>query len=240
MQISRTLKTVVAVIMFLWLVVGVGYYVETTGLCPSDMEYISAGRFVTGVTEKGVDYLYELCNETVGGCYKSWFTPEMPRRIINHKAFCIDKYEFPNRKGAIPDTGVTWAIAEQRCEFRGKRLCAEFEWERACKSTWEFNWSFGDTYEENVCNMTTGAVTASGNMPRCRSFENIFDMNGNVAEWVYDRPSAKFAKGAAVTKGGSFNDRPIFSRCTFKSMVDPRTQNDEIGFRCCSPARSSK
>jgi formylglycine-generating enzyme required for sulfatase activity len=46
--------------------------------------------------------------------------------------FYIDQLPYPNEPGAIPTTNVTRDEAEQLCAGKGKRLCTELEWERAC------------------------------------------------------------------------------------------------------------
>src|SRR5262249_41717068 len=42
--------------------------------------------------------------------------------------FCIDRYEYPNRKGAYPVIAITWHEAGQACRERDERLCTEDEW----------------------------------------------------------------------------------------------------------------
>lgn len=204
------------------------------GGCLPGMVYIPEGRFVTGVDMKQVEYLMDVCSESIGSCYKSWFMRETPRHIVKHRAFCIDKYEFPNVQGAAPQQANGWKSAEKQCEARGKRLCAEYEWERACLSTWEYNWSFGDKYEDGACNIYTGEVEETGMRPECRSFENVMDLNGNMSEWVYDSAPPGEGKKTKIVKGGSYRDHPIFTRCTYKDYRDMRDEAAEIGFRCCS------
>lgn len=217
------------------LTIGIYSIVESASeRCPSGMVYIPAGRFITGITEESLDYLYELCNDTAGGCYKSWFAREKPRRVIQNRSFCIDRFEYPNKYKEPPESGVTWQNAMNTCRAQGKRLCAEQEWERACKSTWDYHWSFGDTYDDNACNIATGAGELSGANLKCRSFEKVYDMNGNVAEWVLNTPPGKENRDAKIVKGGSFDDQPVFTRCTFKDYRDAREEVPQIGFRCCS------
>ncbi len=46
--------------------------------------------------------------------------------------YCIDVYEYPNKKGARPPVMVDWYDAMGLCAAKGKRLCYEAEWVAAC------------------------------------------------------------------------------------------------------------
>jgi hypothetical protein len=49
-----------------------------------------------------------------------------------HKRFCIDRYEWPNRVRALPRIMVSYGEAKASCESVGKRLCSDTEWTLAC------------------------------------------------------------------------------------------------------------
>ena len=59
--------------------------------------------------------------------------PGLPLQTVTLPAFCMDRYEFPNRKGEVPATCASWADAKAICGHVGKRLCGEKEWEAACR-----------------------------------------------------------------------------------------------------------
>ena len=48
------------------------------------------------------------------------------------RSFCIDKYEWPNKKGKVPSVNVSWIRAKMYCYDEGKRLCTAEEWQYAC------------------------------------------------------------------------------------------------------------
>ena len=48
-------------------------------------------------------------------------------------AFCIDTFEYPNKRGVSPTASVGFADAKRLCESQSKRLCSESEWEKSCK-----------------------------------------------------------------------------------------------------------
>ena len=47
--------------------------------------------------------------------------------------FCIDRFEYPNRKGEYPVIYVNWYESNQFCKEQGKRLCTEEECTFACE-----------------------------------------------------------------------------------------------------------
>ena len=47
--------------------------------------------------------------------------------------FCIDRFEYPNRRGASPWIVVSWLEAEALCARETKRLCSESESTFACE-----------------------------------------------------------------------------------------------------------
>ncbi|HXN33211.1 MAG TPA: hypothetical protein VN894_15170, partial [Polyangiaceae bacterium] len=50
-----------------------------------------------------------------------------------HKRFCVDRYEWPNKAGALPQYMASWNEAKASCEGMGKRLCSDTEWTLACE-----------------------------------------------------------------------------------------------------------
>jgi len=77
--------------------------------------------------------------------------------------------------GVAPAVCVTWFQAEQACALSGKRLLTNQEWQRAAAGT----------PDGAPCVVSGGAMKTGAN-PGCVSTFGIFDMVGNVWEWVGD------------------------------------------------------
>lgn len=52
--------------------------------------------------------------------------------LANVTSFCMDRFEAPDQEGVKPFLGVIGWEAEWYCKERGKRLCTDTEWVRAC------------------------------------------------------------------------------------------------------------
>ena len=164
---------------------------------------------------------------------------ERPLSTRQVGSFCIDPYEFPNRKGGMPLVNMTWPAAKAACEQLGKRLCEEDEWEKACKGAGSLRYPYGENYEASACNTEDEygedrALSASGRFVRCRSGYGVFDLSGNAAEWT----ATAYAGGAdKAQKGGSF-DRPDYAgRCAARKNAAPTVRGVEVGFRCCADVK---
>jgi sulfatase modifying factor 1 len=122
--------------------------------------------------------------------------------------FCIDVFEFPNRPCELPFVFVAPFQAKRICEAQGKRLCAQEEWNLACRGDPAGGpdrlYAYGDELDLTICNTnksrlgsnplcdvstrekvwaTCGTNTEpSGAFPGCRSRFGAFDLHGNVAE----------------------------------------------------------
>jgi hypothetical protein len=140
--------------------------------------------------------------------------------------FCIDLYEYPGGR-TIPRTGVSFAEAGRLCGLRGARLCADGEWERACRGAGGASYPYGQVYDDERCNANHAGepVAEAGSFPRCRSLSGAYDMSGNVAEWV--------ASGAV--RGGSVGGGAALTRCSHAVRGVPLAGAPEVGFRCCQP-----
>lgn len=152
-------------------------------------------------------------------------------------SYCIDYYEFPNSSSRPPTTDVTWAQAKAACERKGRRLCTEAEWEKACKGPGNTRFSYGNTYDPSKCNTEDPSgkprdIQGASAFKQCRSGYGVFALSGNAEEWVQDN----FRSGASskVAKGGA-SDRPDWaSRCAARRGLAPTTKKSTLGFRCCA------
>jgi formylglycine-generating enzyme required for sulfatase activity len=74
----------------------------------------------------------------------------------------------------------------------------------------------------------------AGSMPRCVSPFGVYDMNGNINEWVH-LPGKKYPDRSGL-KGGWWG--PVRNRC--RPTVGFHKEEDygyEAGFRCCQDAK---
>jgi sulfatase modifying factor 1 len=75
-------------------------------------------------------------------------------------------------------------------------------------------------------------VAPSGSYQDCASPYGVYDLVGNLHEWIAD----KTAKGTGVFKGGYFNDADLNGPgCTYATTAHEFAYHDySTGFRCCS------
>ncbi|MBX5482032.1 MAG: SUMF1/EgtB/PvdO family nonheme iron enzyme [Myxococcaceae bacterium] len=188
--------------------------------CPEGMRFIPAGSFKMGTAR----------NDPMMGFDEKILTS------VSVAAFCIDTYEYPNQRGAMPKVGVSWTEAKRSCEAKGKRLCTEEEWEKACKGPGNARYPYGNTYDPNACNTEDELgedrpLAASGRFSKCRSGYGVADLSGNAAEWT---ASAYAGNADKAQKGGSFTKPDYAARCSARKNGSPGSRGADVGFRCCA------
>ena len=178
------------------------------------------------------------------------------------KRFCIDRYEWPNKVGAMPRYMASWYEAKASCEATGKRLCSDTEWTLACEGEDRRPYPYGDGYErdQQACNIDKPYIwprpekiydprtssdelarldqrEASGSRTACVSPYGVHDMVGNVDEWVVNVSQAGKPHLSGL-KGGYWG--PVRTRCRPMTTAHDETfRYYQIGFRCCGEAQSA-
>ncbi len=180
-----------------------------------------------------------------------------------HKRFCIDRYEWPNKVGALPRYMASWYEAKASCTATGKRLCSDTEWTLACEGEDRRPYPYGDGYErdQQACNIDKPYIwphaekvydprtssdelarldqrEASGSRAACVSPYGVHDMVGNVDEWVVNVSQAGKPHLSGL-KGGYWG--PVRTRCRPMTTAHDETfRYYQIGFRCCGEAQSTE
>lgn len=175
--------------------------------------------------------------------------------------FCMDRYEWPNKKGELPALLISWTDAKKTCEAAGKRLCTEEEFNFGCEGEQMLPYTYGYVRDPAKCNidkqyrkrekklhryekcMQRPACKAqlekldqrlpTGSLPQCVSPFGAYDLNGNINEWV-SRPGEEYPNRSGL-KGGWWG--PVRGRC--RPTVGFHKEDDygyEEGFRCCKDA----
>lgn len=172
--------------------------------------------------------------------------------------FCIDRFEFPNKVGSYPDYALSAYEAESLCKKEGKRLCSAKEWENACLGDTRLEYGYAATRSVNNCNdHKTGYIKPnwglmysnrwktyahtlykadpSGSHLLCHSTEingqNVFDMVGNVREWVsIDHGKYSYAVMGSYWFGTMQGPLGCHTMITNHA---PNFASYEFGVRCC-------
>lgn len=233
------------------------------GAAPNEMLLIAAGVFVRGSNDRLVD--------------------EGPQHNVRLPSFYIDKYEvtnlqykqfidasnrrspdhfrnrtFPEGKADHPVTYVSWFDAKAYCEWAGKRLPTDQEWEKAARGTDGRTFPWGDNFGIDRANTPVrweqlkveGDTTPVGAFQKGISPFGMYDASGNVWEWTdawyqaypgNNRENENYGEKYRVLKGGSWWDcsfykcgisAPVFNR----SFFSPKVKNSSFGFRCAKDA----
>ncbi len=211
----------------------------------------------------------QICLErpkVLGGSGKHHCKRYAPSRCLaesrrKQMRFCMDRYEWPNRKGVLPRTLVSWPEARKFCSSVGKRLCTVEEFNFACEGESMKAHVYGSERSNTICNAGQRYIertfnyskhdacmadeacrkeferldqrVPTGSKPGCVSDHGVYDLNGNANEWVF-RTDQRHPKRSGL-KGGWWG--PVRNRC--RPMTTFHLEGDygyEVGFRCCKDA----
>jgi eukaryotic-like serine/threonine-protein kinase len=182
---------------------------------------------------------YSLCVDA-GACNEP-----TNKSSFSHPSY-YGNVEFDN----YPVIYVNWDMAKNYCEWAGRRLPTEAEWEKAARGTMANDYPWGNTAPSaDLLNFSrnVGDTTQVGRYLNGKSAYGVLDMAGNVWEWINDwyedvyyqyspswnppGPDAAISR-YHVLRGGSWTDGSNLVRSSNRFKNYPDSPNNYTGFRC--------
>jgi formylglycine-generating enzyme required for sulfatase activity len=244
--------------------------------------YVPSGEFIMGADDADAKRTIEG-----GRAY-----PEIPVNTVYLDGYWIDKYEVTNGQFAVcveagvcqppfnfssetrpkyydnpeysnyPVIWVNWSMARTYCEWTGRRLPTEAEWEKAGRGTDSRKYPWGNEpvsgEKANFCDVNCSRTIANsmyndgygdtspvGSYPAGASPYGAMDMSGNVWEWTgsvimpypYDASDGREdldVNGERVWRGGPWSNGYWWMRVTLRYRSVPSYWWVNLGFRCAS------
>jgi hypothetical protein len=174
---------------------------------------ISIGDYWIDRFEVSNDAFSDFLTETGQPLPRYWADLDIPSQMADH-----------------PVHVVSWDQAQAYCEWAGKRLPTEAEWEVAARGKNALLYPWGDDVAALV--IPSGGTYTIGSIPANRSAFGTFDMAGNVWEWV-DEPYLPVEQGQRVLRGGANNFQ---NDMIYRLIGEPDASSmiNDSGFRCAS------
>ncbi len=162
---------------------------------------------------------------------------------------------YRSRKGLenYPANRISWFGANTYCQWKGKRLPTEAEWEKAAKGIEQRSFPWGNefpnnqwvTFRRKFSDYGFQVMEPVDSMEKGKSPYGIHHMAGNVWEWVsdwyaadyYDESPKNNPQGppsgiSKVLRGGNWYFKAYYMRTTYRFNERPDVFKVWQGFRC--------
>ncbi|MEO5331401.1 MAG: SUMF1/EgtB/PvdO family nonheme iron enzyme [Magnetococcus sp. YQC-5] len=230
---------------------------------------IPAGQFTMGCSSTSTCFSSKEMPEHTVTLSKSFYMLETEVTQAQWKSLMGSNPAFHTTCGDnCPVEKVSyWSAADyanelnRLCKLPGKsnmqefRLPTEAEWEYAARAGTTTAYTFGDS--SSNLNNYAWYKTNSGSTthPVAQKLPNpwgLYDMSGNVFEWVLDcysayttnaavDPKGPFSCVSGVIRGGSFNFDAVYARSAFRDNLDQSSTGNNLGFRIVlAPAKVAR
>ncbi|WP_437282686.1 SUMF1/EgtB/PvdO family nonheme iron enzyme [Sorangium sp. So ce375] len=218
--------------------------------CPADMTLVE-GDFCPSLP-----YVCARSGDGAGHGCPEYARGARCRAAVDHRRFCIDRHEWPNRVGELPRVYVDWHEAKSLCASIGRRLCRRSEWMLACEGPKRLPYPWGFVRTPSPCNIDRAAIAFDidamvdettregeiarlwqadpiGSHPNCISAYGAYDLSGNVDEWTDNLADDPGTSRPATLNGGYWG--PVRNTCRLTTGGHgPTFKFYQVGFRCCA------
>ncbi len=239
--------------------------IGSTWTAPTDgmvLVYVPAGDFVMGSDQYGtgssspahtvyLDAFWMDQTEVTNAMYTQCVAagkcaPPTKKDSNTHPSYYVDA-QFND----FPVIFVNWDMANAYCTWAGRRLPTEAEWEKAARGTDERIYPWGNSIDCTYTNYANcvGDAVAVASFESDKSLYGVYDMAGNLKEWVldwYDENYYKKSPGTnppgpdtgnfRVLRGGSFGSDGLMARAVYRFREKPSASSYSFGFRCATSA----
>jgi len=208
-------RTIIAAVLVTGMAMLSGTSHAEESLIPKEMVYVGHGPSVMGIdkeTPPDSGKTPTLYDKRMKGPWSAEaLKDEGPAHMVFLDSYLMDTYEVSNKdygefvkvKGhpapaywddprlntpQQPVVGVNWDDAKSFCEYRGKRLPTEAEWEKAARGPKANLYPWGNDFDPSKANYgkNNEATMPVDSYPEGASYYGVYNMAGNAFEWVSD------------------------------------------------------
>lgn len=184
---------------------------------------------------------YEVSN----ALYKACMNANACSAPAERSSYSRSSYYYNSQFDNYPVIYVNWYQAKSYCLWRGGDLPSEAEWEYAARGTDGRIYPWGNQIDKTRANYNGSDTTSIDNIVAGESPFGLYNMAGNVWEWVNDWYDGSYYQSSPsinpqgpstglnrIVRGGSWGVDPGSTNSANRFEFYPRSMSYATGFRC--------